>query len=52
MLPAPDEAWLTDAQGHHYTAELRVVAKDLVARYPEKAEPTGQPQMAEQNREG
>jgi hypothetical protein len=28
MLPAPDEAWLTDAQGMRYTAELRMVAVD------------------------
>jgi hypothetical protein len=28
MLPAPDEAWLTDAHGQRYTAELRMVAVD------------------------
>jgi len=28
MLPAPDQVWLTDAQGLRYTAELRVVAAD------------------------
>ena len=28
MLPAPDEAWLIDAQGQRYTTELRVVAVD------------------------
>jgi hypothetical protein len=28
MLPAPDQAWLTDAQGQRYTAELRMVAVD------------------------
>jgi amino acid adenylation domain-containing protein len=28
MLPTPDQAWLTDAQGRRYTAELRVVAAD------------------------
>jgi hypothetical protein len=28
MLPAPDEAWLADAQGQRYTAELRMVAVD------------------------
>jgi hypothetical protein len=28
MRPAPDQAWLTDAQGHRYTTELRVVAVD------------------------
>jgi hypothetical protein len=26
MLPTPDQAWLTDAQGRRYTAELRMVA--------------------------
>jgi hypothetical protein len=29
MLPVPDQAWLTDAQGQHYTSELRIVAVDL-----------------------
>ena len=28
MLPAPDQAWLTDGQGQRYTAELRMVAVD------------------------
>ena len=28
MLPAPDQVWLTDAQGQRYTTELRVVAVD------------------------
>ncbi len=28
MVPAPDEAWLTDNQGHRYTSELRMVAAD------------------------
>jgi len=28
MLPTPDQAWLTDAQGLRYTAELRTVAVD------------------------
>jgi amino acid adenylation domain-containing protein len=28
MLPTPDQAWLTDAQGQRYTAELRMVAVD------------------------
>ena len=28
MLPAPDQAWLTDAQGQRYTSELRMVAVD------------------------
>jgi hypothetical protein len=31
MLPAPDQAWLTDARGERYTTELRVVAVDLKA---------------------
>jgi hypothetical protein len=38
MLPAPDEAWLTDAEGQRYTAELRLVARDQ--------------KMADQRREG
>lgn len=29
MLPRPDQTWLTDAQGHRYTSELRLVALDL-----------------------
>jgi hypothetical protein len=29
MLPGPDQAWLFDAQGRRYTAELRMVATDL-----------------------
>ena len=28
MLPTPDQAWLTDAQGLRYTSELRMVAVD------------------------
>jgi amino acid adenylation domain-containing protein len=28
MLPTPDDAWLTDARGQRYTAELRMVAVD------------------------
>jgi amino acid adenylation domain-containing protein len=28
MLPDPDQAWLTDAHGQRYTAELRLVAVD------------------------
>ena len=28
MLPAPDQACLTDAQGQRYTSELRMVAVD------------------------
>ncbi|HEX6526329.1 MAG TPA: amino acid adenylation domain-containing protein [Streptosporangiaceae bacterium] len=31
MLPSPDQAWLTDAQGLRYTAELRMVAVDQAA---------------------
>jgi hypothetical protein len=31
MLPAPDQAWLTDARGLRYTAELRMVAVDQKA---------------------
>ena len=28
MLPSPEQTWLTDAAGDHYTAELRFVAVD------------------------
>jgi hypothetical protein len=28
MLPGPDELWLTDAAGHRYTSEFRMVAVD------------------------
>jgi len=28
MVPGPDELWLTDSDGRHYAAELRVVAVD------------------------
>ena len=31
MLPTPDQAWLTDAQGLRYSAELRMVAVDQKA---------------------
>jgi hypothetical protein len=31
MMPTPDQAWLTDGQGQHYTAELRMVAVDQLA---------------------
>ena len=31
MVPAPDQTWLTDAQGLRYTSELRVVAVNLTA---------------------
>jgi acyl carrier protein len=33
MLPTPDQAWLTDAQGDRYTAELRMVAADQRANH-------------------
>jgi hypothetical protein len=33
MLPAPDQTWLTDAQGQRYTSELRMVAVDQKAAY-------------------
>jgi hypothetical protein len=29
MLPTPDQAWLPDAEGRHYTSELRMAAVDL-----------------------
>jgi hypothetical protein len=29
MLPGADETWLPDAEGQHYTSELRIVAVDL-----------------------
>jgi hypothetical protein len=29
MLPTPDQAWLPDAEGRHYTSELRMTAVDL-----------------------
>ena len=29
MLPTPDQAWLPDAEGRHYTSELRITAVDL-----------------------
>jgi hypothetical protein len=48
MLPAPDELWLTDADGQRYTSELRVVAFDrrqpdggLVVEGPALADETG-----------
>jgi hypothetical protein len=28
MLPSPEQLWLTDAAGNHYTSELRMVASD------------------------
>lgn len=30
MLPAPDELWLTDPSGRHYTTEFRMVAVDPI----------------------
>ncbi len=33
MLPAPDQIWLTDAEGQRYTSELRMVAVDQKAAY-------------------
>lgn len=32
MLPAPDQCWLTDAEGRHYTSEFRFVAMDAPRR--------------------
>jgi hypothetical protein len=29
MLPTPDQAWLTDAEGRRYSCELRASALDL-----------------------
>jgi len=34
MLPDPSHVWLPDAQGRHYTSELRIVAVDLEAITP------------------
>jgi hypothetical protein len=28
MLPTPEQLWLTDVDGHRYSAELRMVAVD------------------------
>jgi hypothetical protein len=36
MLPAPDDTWLTDAQGQRYTTELRVVAVDQKPSHQEQ----------------
>ncbi|HEX8768546.1 MAG TPA: hypothetical protein VF714_09260, partial [Jatrophihabitans sp.] len=36
MLPAPDQAWLADAQGRRYSAELRVVAVDQKSPTPKQ----------------
>ncbi|SEE10510.1 Lantibiotic dehydratase, C terminus [Streptomyces misionensis] len=35
MLPTPEQSWLTDAENRRYTSELRFVAFDTSARYPE-----------------
>ena len=32
MLPEPEDCWLTDQDGRHYTSELRIVAVDLRRR--------------------
>ncbi len=32
MLPLPEQCWLVDAQGNHYTSELRFVITERVAR--------------------
>ncbi len=28
MLPSAEDLWLTDAEGQHYTSEVRIVAVD------------------------
>jgi amino acid adenylation domain-containing protein len=38
MLPTPDQAWLADAQGRRYSAELRVVVADQ--KSPTQKSPT------------
>jgi hypothetical protein len=35
MLPTPEQAWLTDRDGHRYTSELRMVAVDA-SEYPRR----------------
>jgi hypothetical protein len=30
MLPSPEEAWLPDKDGHHYTSEFRIVIADRI----------------------
>ncbi|MEU3099271.1 lantibiotic dehydratase [Streptomyces sp. NPDC006967] len=37
MLPTPEQAWLTDADGHRYTSELRFVAVDLTVTGTQEA---------------
>lgn len=34
MIPGLEELWLTDAEGNHYTSELRLVAVDPVGWRP------------------
>ena len=41
MLPTPDQAWLVDAHGRRYSAELRVVAVDQKQTRSRKAEHGG-----------
>ena len=41
MLPTPDQAWLVDAHGRRYSAELRVVAVDQKQIGSRKAEHGG-----------
>ncbi|MEU3255211.1 lantibiotic dehydratase [Streptomyces sp. NPDC006997] len=36
MLPTPEQAWLTDAEGRRYTSELRFVAVDQTVRSGEE----------------
>jgi hypothetical protein len=38
MLPAPEDCWLEDGDGHRYTSELRLVAVDLARRAAESRE--------------
>jgi amino acid adenylation domain-containing protein len=33
MMPSPDQLWLTDAEGHRYTSELRICAADQRGRH-------------------
>ena len=37
MLPTPEQAWLTDDEGHSYTSELRFVAVDRTVTEPSTA---------------
>ena len=37
MLPDPEQAWLTDDEGHRYTSELRFVAVDRTVTEPDGA---------------